>query len=199
MRKSATLNALFPGVRQGILAWALGQPEKWWYLSELAKILETSPSSLQRELASLVDIGMLEQRRDGRRTYFRAAKRFPIFRELRRIFEKTAGAVPILRELLNHFGKSIVVAFIYGSVARAEEHALSDIDLMVIGAVGLSELTPALRAAEKHLGREVNATVYSVGELRKQVGRDNHFLTEVLKMPKQFVKGSSLELEELTR
>jgi len=198
MRKTATLEALFPKVRQGILATALEQPDKWRFLSELADVLHTSPSSLQRELSSLVAAGILEQRRDGRRSYFRAARHFPIFPELRRIFEKTAGVVPVVQELLTPFEKSIRVAFIYGSLARAQEHALSDIDLMVIGTAGLSELTPALRAAEKRLGRELNAVVYSVAEFQKRVVQHDHFLTGVLKMPKQFVKGSIRELEELT-
>src|ERR1700679_1592820 len=53
MRSSSVLTALFPQVRQGVLAATLGQPDKWWYLSELAGRLGTSPSSLQRELSSL--------------------------------------------------------------------------------------------------------------------------------------------------
>src|ERR1017187_319721 len=51
MRNSSVLTALFPQVRQGVLAATLGQPHKWWYLSELADRLGTSPSSLQRELS----------------------------------------------------------------------------------------------------------------------------------------------------
>jgi len=55
MRKNVpALDSLFPSVRQGVLAATLTQPEKWWYLSELADFLETRPSSLQRELSSLV-------------------------------------------------------------------------------------------------------------------------------------------------
>src|SRR6185436_14416641 len=50
MRKPAALGALFPTVRGYVLTATLTQPEKWWYLSELAQFLGTSPSSLQREL-----------------------------------------------------------------------------------------------------------------------------------------------------
>ena len=52
------------------VAATLIRPEKLWYLSELADFLHTRPSSLQRELAALVKSGILEQRRDGRRTLF---------------------------------------------------------------------------------------------------------------------------------
>ena len=198
MRNSATLKALFPKTRQGVLAATLIQPEKWWFLSELAEFLGTAPSSLQRELSALVDTGILEQRREGTRVYVRAQKRSPIYRELRGIVEKTAGIVPTIRNSLTLFGRKIVCAFIYGSVARAQEHATSDIDLMVIGDVGLAALTPALRKAERSLGRELNATTYAVDEFRDKVAENDHFLTAVLKGPKQFVKGSERELDEAT-
>src|SRR3954469_3347893 len=80
------------------------------------------------------------------------------------IFEKPAGIIPTIRTVLNPFGRKIVCSFVYGSVASAKEHAASDIDLMVIGDVGLAELTPALRKVERSLGRELNATTYSVDE-----------------------------------
>jgi predicted nucleotidyltransferase len=191
------LEALFPKTRQGVLDATLTQPEKWWFLSELAEFLGTTPSSLQRELSALVDAGILEQRREGTRVYLRAQKRSPIYRELRGIVEKTAGIIPIVQTILAPFGGKILCAFVYGSVARAEEHATSDIDLMVIGQVGLSELTPALRKAERALGRDLNATTYSVDEFRGKVEKNDHFLTAVLKRAKQFVKGTERELDAI--
>ncbi len=199
MRNIAALDSLFPSVRQGVLSATLTRPEKWWYLSELAEFLHTRPSSLQRELAALVRSGVLEQRRDGRRTYFKAETRSPIFRELRSIFEKTVGLIPTLRVALRPFGNKVVFAFVYGSVARGEERATSDVDLMVIGDVGLAELAPSLRKSEKRLGREVNVTSYSVDEFRKKVFQGDHFLTTVLKGSLQFVKGEQLDLDAITR
>jgi predicted nucleotidyltransferase len=199
MRKSATLRSLFPSVRQGVLDATLRRPEKWWYLSELADFLGTRPSSLQRELVALVDIGILEKRRDGNRAYFKAQKASPIFRELQSIFEKTAGVSVALTKVLQPFKKKIVCSFIYGSLARAEEHAHSDVDLMVIGRIGLAELAPSLRTAENHLGREVNVTNYSVREFHDKVRRGDHFLSTVLKKPKQFILGDESELEAITR
>jgi hypothetical protein len=94
MRNSSVLTALFPQVRQGVLAATLGQPDKWWYLSELAGRLGTSPSSLQRELSSLVgkrNIGL--HRREGTRAYFKAETQSPLFRDLQQLFEKMQGCL----------------------------------------------------------------------------------------------------------
>jgi predicted nucleotidyltransferase len=166
-------------------------------LSELADRLGTTPSSLQRELSSLVASGILVHRREGTRAYFKAETRSPVFRELQQLFEKTAGLVPIVRQILEPFGDKIQCAFVYGSVARNHEHAMSDVDLMVIGKAGLADLSPALRKAEQRLGREVNATVYSAEEFREKVKSRDHFLTAILRGRKQFVRGGQSDLDEI--
>jgi predicted nucleotidyltransferase len=197
MRKPAALAALFPTVRGDVLAATLMQPDKWWYLSELAQFLRTTPSSLQRELKSLVDGGILETRREGARAYFKADTRSPLFPELRGLIHKTAGLVPTLRELLHPFEARIACAFVYGSVACSQEHALSDVDLLVVGDVGLADLTPALRKAEARLGREVNVTSYSTREFWNKAAAKNHFLSEVLRGPKTFVKGDQRDVDAI--
>ena len=53
MRRPSTLDALFPVPRQGILAATLMEPERWWYLSDLARHLKVHYATLQRELARL--------------------------------------------------------------------------------------------------------------------------------------------------
>jgi predicted nucleotidyltransferase len=199
MRKAPALEALFPTIRGEVLAVTLTQPDKWWYLSELAQFLRTTPSSLQRELKALVAGGILQQRRDGTRTYFKAETRSPLFPELSGLLEKTAGLLPTLRQALDQFRARIDCCFVYGSVARSQEHALSDVDLLVIGGVGLAELAPALREAEARLGRDVNVTSYSAREFQKKVAAKDHFLAEILRGPKRFVKGSQRELGKVTR
>jgi predicted nucleotidyltransferase len=198
MRRSQILDALFPDVRQGILAATLLAPEKSWFLSELAGHLGTSPSSLQREVESLTRSGILERMQDGRRTYYRANKAAPVFSELRALLSKTAGIVPALQTELKRFVGKIKWAALYGSVARGEERGASDIDLLIVGAVGMKELVPALRRLERRFRREVNVTRYSVRELlAKRQGQDR-FLNSVLKGKLIPIAGSLDELEKTT-
>jgi DNA-binding transcriptional ArsR family regulator len=135
MRTRSTLDSLFPSVRAGLLSATMLQPEHWWYMTELAKHLGVPPSSLQRELDSLVGAGFLLRRQDGRRIYFKANTEAPLFPELRGIVEKTTGVVPALTTALGKFREKIDLALIYGSMARGQEHAGSDIDLMVVGRI----------------------------------------------------------------
>lgn len=196
MRKYGAVLALFPTLRGRLLTTLFLQPDRWWYLSELAARLATTPSSLQRDLSALAGCGILQRRRDGRRAYFKADERSPLFPELVGLIKKTAGVMPTLREVLDGFGARIDFAFVYGSVARRMEHSQSDVDLLVVGTVGLADLAPALREAETRLGREVNVTSYSPREFAAKASARDHFLSSVLRGPIQFVKGSQHDLDE---
>jgi AraC-like DNA-binding protein len=123
MRRPSILDVLFPSVRRQILAATFLEPEKWWYLTELASHLGTSPSSLQRELSGLTRSDLLEHRQDGRRTYYKANTASPVFTELYALFNKTAGIVPTLQKEFIRFRDRVTWAFVYGSIAREEEQA----------------------------------------------------------------------------
>src|SRR6266545_3822748 len=192
MRKNRhPLDALIPRTRQLVLAATLMHPQRAWYLSALAKHVGLRPSSLQRELSALVGAGVLRRKRDGNRVYFQADHENPFFPELQGLLTKTAGLIDVLRDALKRFGPEIATAFVYGSIARSEERAHSDIDLMVVGSVELADLAPALRRAEARLGREVNATVYPPRELASKVQARHHFVRGVLSREKVFVYGSA--------
>jgi DNA-binding transcriptional ArsR family regulator len=194
MRKSRALDVLFPRIRQALLAATVLHPDRWWYLSDLATHLGVRPSSLQRELAALVEAGILRRRRDGNRVYFQPNPDCPFLPDLQGLLVKTAGVVDTLREVLSRFANRIDCAFVYGSMARAEELASSDVDLMLIGQVGLADITPALRRAEGRLGRAVNPTLYTREEFGTKLRAGHYFLNAVLDGEKLFVLGDPHEL-----
>ena len=144
-------------------------------LCELAEFLQTTPSSLHRELKALVNSGILQQRREGTRIYFKAETQSPLFPELHGLLEKTAGLLPTLQQALEQLKDRIDCAFVYGSVARREEDARSDVDLLVIGAVGQAELAPAVRKAEGRLGRDGQRHQLFDNRVPKESGRERSF------------------------
>jgi uncharacterized protein len=198
MRKSS-LDALFPKTRQAVLKACILQPEKWWYLSDLAKFLKVTPSSLQRELASLSETGLLEVKREGNLVYYKASLIWPGIQELQMLLIKTAGISDVIRGSLKTFIKNIEIAFIYGSYARGEALASSDIDLMVIGNVKLTDLSPHLRKAEGTLAREINPTLYTKREFVSKARANDAFLKTVFGGEKIFLKGNEDELKAMAR
>ena len=184
---------------QAILAQLYGRPDQEFYLRELARLTGTAPSSLQRDLAALTRAGIILRTARGHQVYFRANRTCPVFEELRGLVVKTFGVVEILRAALQALTGRIESAFVYGSVARGEARAESDIDLLVIGKVSSGDVIEALAPAQRRLGREINPTVFPPAEFAEKARGENHFLTTVLAEPKLFLIGDEDELEGLAR
>ncbi len=181
MRKKSVVDALMPPVRQRVLGLTLGTPDRWWFLSELAETLGTSPSSLQREIDSLTAAAILVMRREGRRTYYRANENNAIYQELRGIVRKTMGIPQEIRASIAPIDRRISVALLYGSVARGEERADSDVDVLVVADdLTLEELYRRLAPVEKRLRRKVNPTLYTRDEFRRRRRAKNAFLENIL-------------------
>jgi len=196
-RRSPLLDVLLPRTKQHLLSAILLQPERDWYLSELARRLEVPPSSLQRELAQFVKAGIVTKRHDGNRVYFQADRTCPVFRELSQMLAKTAGLADVVRSALTPLRSKIDLAFVYGSIASSEERSASDVDLMVIGQANLADLGPVLRSVEEQLGRAVNPSMYTRDDFLKRLREKNHFLCSVLKTELLFIFGEADDLARL--
>lgn len=184
---------------QAILAVLYGRPDAEFYLRELARSSGTTASSLQRDLAALARAGIVVRTLRGHQVYFRANRACPVFDELRGLVVKTFGVAEILREALRPLADRIDAAFVYGSVARGEERAGSDIDLLVVGEAGFGEVIEALAPAQRRLAREINPTTFPREEFALKVRAGNHFLATVLEERKLFLIGGEDELESLAR
>ena len=198
MRKYNLLGALLPKSRQGILAALLGQPDKTWYVSELARRMGVPSSSLQRELQNLTQVGILKTHRQGRMAYYQANKESPVFAELRGLLLKTVGLVDVLADALKPLAAKLTLVFVYGSIASGTEQSDSDIDLMVVGKVAPAELALPLRRARELLGRTVNPTVYTPAEFDKKRAAKDSFLRQVLAKPRLVVIESQHDLGKAT-
>lgn len=188
------LDPIFSSLRRQVLAATLLQPHKQWYMLELAKHIGVSRSSLQRELTALFEAGILISHRDGNRIYYQANPDCPILPDLQGLLVKTVGIVDELQRALAVLAKKIDLAFIYGSFAQAAELVDSDIDLMIVGKVGLADLAPILRSLRKTVAREVNPVVFSISEFKDKLNSGEHFLTAVAASQKIFLIGAQSDL-----
>lgn len=180
---------LFGRTRRRVLGWLLGHPNEAFYLRQLVRQAGVGQGAVQRELDLLTRAGLLRRTVQGRQVYFQANRESPIFPELQALFLKTAGVADVLREALEPVAARVLVAFVFGSAARGELRADSDIDLLVVGDVRFESVVTALAEAQKRLGRDVNPTVYPPDEFRTKILAGHHFLTTVLQAPRVFVIG----------
>ena len=188
-------DALFPRVRQRVLAVLFGNPDRSFYANEVIALAQSGTGAVQRELAALLDAGLLLTTKRGNQKHFQANSAAPVFAELRGLVLKTMGLADVLRAALAPLEAHISAAFVYGSVAKQQDTAHSDIDVLIVSAtLGYADVFGALESATTQLGRKVNPTLYTPEDISKRMAQDNAFVTRVLQQPKIWLIGSEVQL-----
>jgi predicted nucleotidyltransferase len=130
-------------------------------------------TNAHRELARLVEAGLVAERRVGRQRLVWANESSPLHDPLRELLERAFGAPRVLTDALVGV-PGIAVAAIYGSYAarRAGEPGPppADIDLLVVGDVDTEDLYAAVERAEESISEPINATVLSPEEWAADTG-----------------------------
>jgi predicted nucleotidyltransferase len=194
-RAASLADALFTGTQQRVLGLLFGQPARSYYATELISLAGGGSGAVQRELARLARSGLVTVRPVGNQKHYQANPDSPLFTELCGILQKTVGLAEPLRDALQPLAAQIRAAFVFGSVAKRQDVAASDIDLMVVSdALNYGDLFAAVEAAGARLGRAVNPTILSGKDLAKRVKDDNAFVTRVLAQPKIWLIGGEDDL-----
>ena len=188
-------DALFAKVQQRVLAVLFGNPGRSFYANEIIRLAGSGSGAVQRELARLEAAGLVTVTRLGKQKHYQANAASPVFEELRAFALKTFALADVLRAALAPLDDRVRAAFVYGSIAKGEDVAASDIDLMVIAEdLAYAEVFPALEEASARLGRKVAPTVYSPKEWADRRKRKNVFVTRVLAQPKLWLIGDDRAL-----
>jgi predicted nucleotidyltransferase len=171
------------------------RPETQLYLREIHRRSGLSIRPIQEELSALDKAGLLKIHKDGNRVYYSANTQHPLFPEIRSLVEKTSGVIGVLQAALQD--PEVEAAFVFGSVASGQARPESDLDLFVIGSLGLRKLTKLLSGTSERIGREVNPHVMTSDEFARRVMSKDHFVSNVMGSKKTFIKGDESELKRL--
>jgi len=182
-------------VKAEVFRLLFGVTDRELHSREIGRQSRLADATVRQELKKLLRIGIIQVRQDGNRNYYRANAQHPFYPDIRNLVLKTNGLVEVLRPALSDPG--IQFAFVFGSVARGEEVAHSDVDLLVLGSVGFRQLARFLSGLGERIGREINSHVMTVEEFKRRKRTHNHFLMTVLAAPKLFVKGNEHEFETM--
>lgn len=195
MASTQLADTLFNRVQQRVLGLLFGQPDRTFYGSELIRLAQSGSGAVQRELRRLEESGLVTTARVGKQKHYRANVRCPVFPELRSLILKTVWLAEPLREALAPCAERIKAAFVYGSIAKGEETARSDIDLMVIGEdVTYFDFFDGFLKAEKLLNRPIHANFVSPDEWRRKLAEGSAFFTKINAQSKIFVAGAPEDL-----
>jgi len=171
-------------------------PDTALYMREIERRTGFAIGTVQTELKKLQRLDIISRVKDGNRVYYRANTVHPLYPNIRELVLKTSGLADVIKHAIDN-EKGIRVAFVFGSFARQEEKANSDVDLMVVGDIGLRKLTWLLMDVAGKVGREINPHIFSEKEFIKRKTGQNHFLNQVLESPKIFIIGTENDLSEM--
>jgi len=181
-------------IRAKILGWLFTHPDESFFVRQMALILKEDPTNVSREMARLEELGILRSKRNGNLKHFKTNQECPFFEELKGLVLKTSGVAGRIRSSLERLA-GIEFAFIYGSYAKGEEKAGSDVDLLIIGDVDMDRLDSNLGKLEKMLGREINYVLYSKEEFKSKRKAKDGFLMDILSGKKIMMIGAENGLE----
>ncbi len=127
---------LFGKTRTAILSLLFGQPERSYYLRQIARLSGTGLGAVQRELGQLCEAGIITRREKGRNVYYKANADSPSFENLRGIFAASgytaAPPMPLSSALSSFCRKNKIKKLsLFGSVLRPDFRPDSDVDILV--------------------------------------------------------------------
>lgn len=187
---SSLADALFPKVRQRVLAVLFAKPDQSFYANEIISIAQSGTGAVQRELADLSEAGLITVTKVGNQKHFQANTKSPVYAELRGLVLKSVGLADVLRRALDPLADHIEIAFIYGSLANQTDKTQSDVDVLLVSAtLSYSEVFAGLEIASQQLKRNINPTLYTPDEFAQRLDQDQAFITRVMQQPKIWLIG----------
>jgi len=141
-------------VRRRIAALLVDGPGERLHLREIQRRAGTSAGTASRELGRLVDVGILERRREGLQVYFTVRRDTLLYPQLRQVIRRTSGAPEVIRGHLRGL-PGLRRAAVFGPYLAGDETPGGPVDLLVEGDVDARELRAALQGAEADLGRPI--------------------------------------------
>ena len=165
-----------------------GEPGRGFGQRELAAEAGIDPGGVARLLRRWVAAGLVSRRQqDGLPRYY--ASTDPALKPLVTLMLQDSVLVNTLREALASV-PGVTVALVFGSVARGEAGAGSDVDVLVLGQASELKVNAALKPAGRALGRAVHATASTIGAFMEQVRGGESFAREIVQGPRIALLGS---------
>jgi len=164
-------------IRKRIISLFVYNQHKEFYLSEIAKIVKTSPGTAQRELNRLLQSDFILFKKRANLSIYALNKRYSLIKEIESIVKKTYGIEVELKKELGRI-KGISYAFLFGSYVKTGFKSDSDIDLFVIGEMDEDRVYKAVKKVEETIGREINYHIATLKEFTEKI-KINFFYKDI--------------------
>lgn len=185
-KTSSVLEHLFGSrTRVQLLYTFLNQPERSFYVRELARRVGSQINAVRRELESLKEDNfiVLEKNALTRKAsttdkkFYSINQNFVLFPELKALFSKShlflgSGLIEMLER-----SKKLSIAILTGSFVGNNK---TETDLLIVGSIDIKKLQDMVREFERDMGFEINYTLMSDEEYKYRKDIGDQFLYRIL-------------------
>lgn len=186
---TATMSELLGGLgRYRALRCLYEQPGRAFGTRELAGLAGIDPANASRWLRRWSAVGLVDRRMERGVPVFQAS-RDPSLTPLAQLLQQDTRTSQLLSQGVNKLGNKIEAAAIFGSAAKGEAEAASDIDLLLLTDLPQLKAQALFKSAGRDLGRPVNVLAYSPAAWREAIRKGDAFVAEVLNSPVVLLKG----------
>jgi len=132
------VEVVIPGVQGRILA-VLAETTAELNLRTIARLADVSPAQASRVLPELVTLGLVERREAPPSALFALVEDHVAARAVRALSRSREAVLKELETLAHKVDPSPVSAVVFGSFARGEADAASDLDVVIVRPAGVGE------------------------------------------------------------
>lgn len=181
--------------RVKLLQLFYSNPNRSFYVREITRKIDEQINSVRRELANLLNIGIIVSDTTNNRLYYEVNQEFEYYEPLRQIFgqqAKTTASKKVTDTIVTDGQVSehdkiktlgnVDLAILVGQFTRDER---SGVDLLVVGDINQKALQNFVSSLESQEGKDIRYTHMPLQEFSYRRDIKDRFITTVLESKKQ--------------
>lgn len=175
--------------RVKLLQLFYSNPNRSFYVREITRKIDEQINSVRRELANLLNVGIISSDTNNNRLYYEVSQTYEYFKPLQQIFGSGVAAdekvvegedeKPALKSLGN-----VQLILYTGQFTRDER---SGIDVLIVGDVNQTQVNKYIQDLEKTEGKELRYVTMDPEEFRYRNEVNDRFLAMVMTSKRQTV------------
>ncbi len=186
--RASLADALFPKVRQRVLAVLFDAPQRSFFMGEVIALAHSGTGAVQRELADLAAAGLLTVHKQGKQKHYQANADAPVFDALSALVGRTMGVNNVIRTSLARISDQVNAGFVVDQAPMAQQ---TPVTVMLFGNdAGNGAVSDAMQSAANILARQVSFTLHTADSVAAALVQDSRFLALLLQPPKTWIVGN---------
>lgn len=161
-------------------------PEKEFFVRELARLTNNQLNAVRREILNLATLGILKEgeNKDRKKRFYRLNTNFVLFNEINALLSKSdLLAEKRLVDFIGTLG-NLELCFLTGSLVGEKDGVC---DLLIVGKINRGALSAAIAEFEREAERTVIYAIFSPEEYQQRKSLTDKFLFNILEGKKIIV------------